>query len=42
MRNIMVLFIFFSIFELASVDVNVEMDFILNGLMFPSLLPILL
>lgn len=38
----MVLFIFFSIFELASVDVNVEMDFIFNGLMFPSLLPILL
>ena len=41
-RNIMVLFIFFSIFELASVDIHVVMDLILEGLVFRSLLPILL
>lgn len=38
----MVLFIFFSIFELASVDIHVVMDLILEGLVFRSLLPILL
>lgn len=36
----MVLFVFFFVFELAPVHVNVEIDFILNVVTFPKLLPI--